>query len=160
MACLAVAALSIACNQKKEEPVAVVAAPDKDQIKTELQAMEDSYAQNMMAKTPEKIVYYADDAVSYSQNKPPMMGKEAILKGMKDDSAGAPKGMKVAFKTNDVFPSSDGNQVVEIGSYQVCDSTNVVKFSGNYFSVFEKKDGKYVCVRDIATSDKPDDKKK
>jgi hypothetical protein len=45
--------------------------------------------------------------------------------------------------------------VVEIGSYSVVDSTNVAINTGNYMSLFEKRDGKYYCVRDMSASDMP-----
>ena len=55
--------------------------------------------------------------------------------------------------TNEVFPSSDGNQVVEIGSFKVVDSANTTINSGNYIILFEKRDGKYVSVREMSASD-------
>jgi len=52
--------------------------------------------------------------------------------------------------------TEEGNQVVEIGYYKVVDSTNnAIINSGNYMSLFVKRDGKYVCLRDMSTSDKP-----
>jgi hypothetical protein len=36
--------VSIACNQKKEEPTAAVPVVDTEQIKTEIQAIEDDFA--------------------------------------------------------------------------------------------------------------------
>ena len=50
----------IACNQKKEE-TAVVATVDKEQIKSELQAIEDAFAASYNAGKSEEIVYYAGD---------------------------------------------------------------------------------------------------
>ena len=61
----------------------------------------------------------------------------------------------ISFKTNDVFVSSDGNQVVEIGYFKLVDSANAVINTGNYMSLFEKRDGKYVSVRDMSASDIP-----
>ena len=147
-----ITSLVIACNPKKEETAAPVVV-DKDQIKTELQAMETAFADAYNAQKPEGIVYYADDATSYGQNKAPQIGKAAIDKAVKDEIAASPKGSKVSYTVNEVFPSSDGNQVVELGSYKVIDSTNTVKYSGNYFSLFEKRDGKYTCIRDMSASD-------
>ena len=56
-----------------------------------------------------------------------------------------------------VFPSIDGVQVVEIGYYTVVDSTNTAVNTGNYMSLFEKRDGQYVCLRDMSASDMPND---
>ena len=150
-------ALAIGCTPKKEEAAAPVV--DKDQIKTELQAMEDAFAAAFNSVKAEDIAYYADDATNYSQNKSPLVGKAAIDKSLKKDVAES-KGSKIAFAVVDIFPSSDGNQVVEIGSYKVTDSTNTVKSSGHYMSLFEKRDGKYVCIRDMGASDMPKEEKK
>ena len=62
---------------------------------------------------------------------------------------------KISFTTNEVFVSNDGLQVVEIGFYKVEDSTNTIVNSGNYMSLFEKRDGKYVSVRDMSVSNMP-----
>ena len=153
-----IVALAIACTPKKEEAAAPVV--DKDQIKTEIQAMEDAFAASYNAGKAEGIVYYADDATSFSQNKPPLVGKAAIDKYMAEDVKTMPKGGKIAFAVVDVFPSSDGNQVVEIGSYKMSDSTNTVKSSGHYMSLFEKRDGKYTCIRDMGASEMPKEEKK
>ena len=144
----------IACQPKKEE-VAAAPAVDKEQIKTEIQAMETAFADAMNAKKPEGIVYYADDATSFSQNKLPLVGKDAIYKSVKVETDGMEVGNKISFTANDVFPSSDGNQVVELGSYKVIDSTNATKSSGNYMRLFVKRDGKYICIRDMGASDMP-----
>jgi ketosteroid isomerase-like protein len=149
----------IGCTPKKEEAPAA-AAVDNEQIKKELQAMETAFADNMNAGTPESITYYADDATSYPQHKAPLVGKAAIEKDLKDELATGPKGTKVAYELLEVHPSSDGNQVVEIGAYKVTDSTSAVIYSGRYMAVFQKKDGKYLCVRDIANSDRPMAEKK
>ncbi|MDI9257180.1 MULTISPECIES: YybH family protein [Flavobacterium] len=154
-----IAILFIACQSKKEEAPAAVSTVDKEQIKAEIQTMETAFADALNAGKTEGIKYYADDATSFEQNKPPLVGKAAIdakLAADIKDSAGT----KVTFTANEVFPSNDGNQVVEIGSYSVTDSTDTVKYSGNYMALFEKRDGKYVCIRDMGASDKPIEKKK
>jgi ketosteroid isomerase-like protein len=150
-----IAALAIACNPKKEETAAAAPVVDKEQIKAELQAMETAFAEGMNLRSVAGIVYYSDDVTSFAQNKAPLVGKEAVYKSMKEESDGMPKGSKISYTANEVFPSSDGNQVVEIGSYVVVDSTNTTTASGNYMSLFEKRDGKYVCVRDMSASIMP-----
>lgn len=159
MVCSLMAVTFIACSPKKEEAPATVAV-DQEQIKTEIQAMETAFADAMNAGKPETIVYYADDATSYSQHQAPLVGKAAIDKDLKDQVAKAPKGAKVAYELLEIHPSSDGNQVVEIGAYKVSDSAKAALFSGHYMAVFHKKDGKYLCVRDMANSDKPMPEKK
>ena len=68
---------------------------------------------------------------------------------------GMEAGAKISFTANEVYPSSDGNQAVELGSYKVVDSTGTAKSSGNYMALFEKRDGKYICIRDMGASDMP-----
>jgi ketosteroid isomerase-like protein len=159
MALVAFMTLVMACQPKKEEAAAAPAV-DKDQIKTELQALETGFADAMNAGKPETIVYYAEDATSYDQNMAPFVGKAAIDAQLADRAKKTPKGTKVSYTANEVFPSSDGNQVVELGSYTVVDSTGAKKSSGNYMSLFVKKDGKYTCIRDMGASDMPKEEKK
>jgi len=45
--------------------------------------------------------------------------------------------------------------VVEIGAFKLVDSLNNLINSGNYMSLFEKRNGKYVAVRDMSASDMP-----
>ena len=82
-----------------------------------------------------------------------MIGKEAIVEFYK--SAVSSTSNKISFTSKDIFVSNDGNQVVEIGYFKVVDSTNTPINTGNYMSLFEKRDGKYVCVRDMSASDMP-----
>jgi len=142
-----------ACNTKKAEPN--VAAIDKEQIKKEIQAKENEFAETYNSGIAKSIGYYADDAISFSQNRAPLVGKAAIVDFLMADLNPANKSNKISFTTNEVFVSNDGNQVVEIGYYKVVDSTNTAVNTGNYMVLFEKRDGKYVCVRDMSASDMP-----
>jgi ketosteroid isomerase-like protein len=143
--------LMISCNSKKEEPAAT--AIDIEQIKKEIQAKEDAFAELYNTGELKDIGYYADDAETFFQNRPPLIGKQAIVEFLK--SAIISKSDRISFKTKDVFVSSDGNQVVEIGYFKVVDSAGIATNTGNYMSLFEKRNGKYVCVRDMSASDMP-----
>ena len=143
--------LMFACNTKKEEPAPVVV--DKEQIKKEIQAKEDEFAALYNGGEMKSIGYYADDATVFYQNRSPLVGKPAIVEFLKSDLTGNTN--KIAFTTNEVFPSVDGNQVVEIGYYKVVDSANTPINTGNYMILFEKRDGKYVSVREMSASDMP-----
>ena len=145
--------LMFACNTKKEESTATAVAIDKEQIKKEIQAKEDEFASLYNGAELRDIGYYADDATSFFQNRPPLIGKEAIVEFLKADLAGNTN--KIKFTTNEVFPSSDGNQVVEVGYFKVVDSSNTPVNTGNYIVLFEKRNGKYVSVRDMSSSDTP-----
>ena len=146
-----ITSLLFACNEKKEDPAAVVI--DKEQIKQEIQAKEDSFASVYNSGKPRSIGYYADDAVSYFQNRPPLIGKSAIVSFLEHDIISNTD--KLSFKTKEVFVSNDGNMVVEIGAFTLVDSLNTLINSGNYMSLFEKRNGKYVAVREMSASDMP-----
>jgi len=141
----------VSCNEKKEEPAAPVV--DKEQIKKDIQAREDEFASVYNAGEMKSIGYYADDATSFYPNRAPLVGKQAIVDFLKTDLISSTD--KLSFKTNEVFPSNDGNQIIEIGYFTLMDSANAVINTGNYMSLFEKRDGKYVCLRDMSASDKP-----
>jgi ketosteroid isomerase-like protein len=101
------------------------------------------------------IGYYADDATTFPQNEAPLVGKPAIIEYLKAGIESYAEGNKITFTTNEVFVSSDGIQVVEIGYFNLADSTNVSINTGNYMVLFEKRDGNYVVVREISASDMP-----
>ena len=146
-------ALLLLISCKKEEPVAAVI--DTNQIKEEIQAKENEFADTYNAGIVKNIGYHADDAITYPQNSEPIVGKTAIVEFLKTHRDTISKGRKISFKTEEVFVSNDANQVVEVGTYKVVDSTEAVVNSGNYMSLFVKRDGKYVCLRDMSTSDLP-----
>lgn len=139
-----------ACSSSKEEAKPV----DMEKLKAEIQAMEDAFAAGEKAKDADAVAkYYADDAVSYSRNKPPSVGKpairESIAKGIVEDSAGQVN----VYKVVDLF--AEGNLVVEIGSFTTTLGDGTPKDNGHYMSLFEKRDGKYVCIRDMNVTSNP-----
>jgi ketosteroid isomerase-like protein len=140
--------LVISCNQGSG-----ISEAEKEKIKKEIQAKEDEFAEVYNSGQLKSIGYYADDATTFYQNRQPLIGKQAILAFLQADLDSNTN--IITFKTNEVFPSSDGNQVVEIGYFKVTDSAKYVLNTGNYMVLFEKRNGKYVCVRDMSTSDMP-----
>lgn len=160
IALVIIIAFAIACQPKKEEQKNAAPLVDKEKIKAEIVAMETVMADMYNMRSAASEEYYDNNAISFSQNKPPLVGKFAIDKSIKEDLANFPKGDVISFSVNEIFPSNDGEQVVEIGSYKVTDDKGAVKFTGNYMSLFVKKDGKYVCIRDMGASDMPIKEKK
>lgn len=153
-ALLVVISSLMACSSKTEEPIAAPVI-DKEQIKKEIQAKENEYAALYNSRELKSIGYYADDAITYSQNREPIVGKEAIVNYLKAGIDSMIEGLKISFETKEVFVSNDGNQVVEIGYYRLTDSLNTDYNSGNYMVLFEKRNGNYVSVREMSTSDIP-----
>lgn len=147
-----ITSLVLGCSAKKEES-ATATVIDKEQIKKEIQAKEDQFAATYNSGELKDIGYYAEDATSFFQNRPPLIGKQAIIEFLKSDLGSNTN--RISFKTNEVFVSGDANQVVEIGYFKVVDSGNTAIDSGNYMSLFEKRDGKYVSLRDMSASDMP-----
>jgi ketosteroid isomerase-like protein len=146
------AVTSIGCSAKKEE---VAAAPviDKEQIKKEIQAKENEYAATYNSGEVKDISYYADDATVFAQNRGPFVGKEAIISYLKDGFDHSTKGNSITCTTKEVFVSNDANQVVEVGYFTLVDSVKTLINSGNYMILFEKRNGGYVSVREMSTSD-------
>ncbi|MCV2486473.1 nuclear transport factor 2 family protein [Flavobacterium sp. SH_e] len=139
--------LLVSCNTKKEENVEI----DLKQVKKEIQAKENEYAATYNAGQLKEIGYYAEDAITFYQNRPPITDKDARYKFLESDLANNTN--VISFETKEVFVSNDGKMVVEVGYYKVTDSTNTPINTGNYMSLFEKRDGKYVCLRDMSASD-------
>jgi ketosteroid isomerase-like protein len=142
--------LLIACSPKKAEPVAVVI--DKEQIKKEIQAIENKFAAIYTHRNADSLTYYADNAVSYFVGQKPVAGKDSIHKFIQDELMYFPEGAKLINETIEVYVSDDGDHVAEIGAYKMVDSAGVILQNGHYFSFFAKIDGKYFCTRDMATS--------
>jgi len=146
--------LMASCNSNEEKSTSVVI--DKEQIKTDIQARENQFAEIYNSGELKKIGYYDENAVTFYQNMAPIRGKAERLEFFKTDIE-TNNSNKISFTTTEVFPSNDGVQVLEIGYYTVVDSTNTAINTGNYMSLFEKREGQYVCLRDMSASDMPMD---
>lgn len=139
-----------ACSDSKSEATAV----DMDKLKVEIQAMEDAFSAGEKAKDVDAVAaYYADDATSFNRNEPPSVGmaaiKEKIAKGFAKDTAGTYN----VYKVVDLF--AEGNTATEIGSWTQFDAAGVQMENGYYMSYFQKRDGKYLCVRDMSVTESP-----
>ena len=139
-------------------PEAAPAEPEIDMaaLTAEIQAMEDAWAAGEMAGDADAIMnYYADEVVSYPSEEEPVHGKEALRAKIAEDIAQTPEGNTVEFKVVDVF--ADGDLAVEIGSWTNKNADGEVTSTGHYMSVMEKRDGNYVCIREMAVSSSDDD---
>lgn len=146
--CAAVWSLN-SCNTATEEP-----AVDMTALTAEIQAVEDAYATAATAKDAAAVVaYYADDAVSYPSNNEPMVGKEAIQARLAERMAKDTTNTTPVFKVLDIFAA--GDYVTEVGSWTDTDASGTVTDKGTYISVFQKKDGKWLCIRDMSVSSMP-----
>ena len=140
--------LSACINVNKVEPI------DMESLKVEIQAMEDAFSAAEKAKDADAVaVYYSENAISYSRNKQPTSGRaairESIAKSIENDTLGEYN----VYKVVDLF--AEGNSALEIGSWTQFDASGTETENGYYMSYFEKKDGKYECVRDMNVTTMP-----
>ena len=137
-----------ACSDKN------AASVDIEKLKPEIQKMEDAYAAAEKAKDASAVVaYYSDDAISYNRNEEPTVGKAAIQKRIAGRLAKDTTGNSNVYKIVDLF--AEGNMAVEIGSWTEISSSGAEVNRGHYMSYFQKRDGKYVCVRDMSVTSTP-----
>jgi uncharacterized protein (TIGR02246 family) len=142
------ALLFSACSVPETKPV------DLEKLKPEIQAMEDAYAAAEKAKDAAAVVaYYSDDAISYNRNDEPTSGKAAIKERTAQRLAKDTTGNYNVYKVVDLF--AEGNMAVEIGSWKALSPSGTEVDKGHYMSYFQKKDGKYVCVRDMNVTSAP-----
>lgn len=143
------ALLFSACATKEKEVVL-----DMEQVRSEIQAMEDAYAAGEKAKDADAVAaYYSDDAISYSRNTKALSGKAAIRDNIATSIAKDTTENYNVYKVVDLF--ADGDGAVEIGSWTEFDASGIEVENGNYMSYFQKRDGKYICVRDMSTTTAP-----
>jgi len=141
--------LIVSCSNEKGATTV-----DMGAVKKDIQAMEDAYATAEKAKDADKVVaYYSDDAVSYSRNRMPEIGKAAIKESLAKRLAADTSGNTNVYKVVDLF--GEGNMLVEIGSWTEMSSAGAEVNKGHYMSYFQKRDGKYVCVRDMNVTSSP-----
>ena len=121
-------------------------------IKTEIQGLESAWAAADNARDANALLaFYSDDAVSLSNNAPMTKGKPAIQKEIEEGLAKKTKGETVSYNTIEVF--GDENTVTEIGTAISKDASGKVIRTGKYMAIWEKRDGKFICIRDIYNND-------
>lgn len=148
--CVIASVLLASCTQPAKAPESV----DLEKLKVEIQKMEDAYASAEKAKDADGVAaYYSEDAVNYNRNAEPTMGKAAIRDSVAQRLAKDTTGNTNVYKVVDLF--AEGNMALEIGSWSELNPAGTEVKKGYYMSYFEKRDGKYVCVRDMNVSAKP-----
>jgi uncharacterized protein (TIGR02246 family) len=130
----------------------VIVKPDMAAVKAEIQAIETAWAAATNARDVDALIaLYADDAVSMANNAPSLVGKAAIQKDLEENMKKRPVGSTVSYETTEVF--GDDQVVTEIGTSVTKDATGKVTSTGKYIAIFEKRDGKYICIREIYNED-------
>jgi uncharacterized protein (TIGR02246 family) len=142
---------SASCNNTSQTPKAAL---NMDSVKAEIQKLEDAYAAGDKAKDADAIAaYYSDDAISYNPNEEPRVGKAAIKEKIASNLAKEAAGQVYTYSVVDIF--AEGKQAVEVGTWATMDSDGKEVDKGHFMSVFEKRDGKYICIRDMEVSSMP-----
>ena len=142
--------------EKKETPAEVTMAEpakaDLTQIRSQIVAIETAWAAAQNAKDVNALMaMYADDAVSMPDGEPMLTGKAAIKKKQEADFAKPSKYASIAFETMDVY--AQGDVVTEVGKTMYKDAAGKTAGAGKYMAVYEKRDGKYLCIREIYNQD-------
>jgi ketosteroid isomerase-like protein len=100
------------------------------------------------------VAYYSEDAITYNRNEEPASGMAAIKERIAQRLAKDTTGNCSVYKVVDVF--SDGDMVVEIGSWTSLNPSGAEMQRGHYMSYFQNRDGKYLCVRDMSVNSEPE----
>ncbi|WP_373511824.1 SgcJ/EcaC family oxidoreductase, partial [Persicitalea sp.] len=155
-----VALLTLSCNDSTEKQEAAetteIAAPDPSQTRAEIEAVETAWAESINTKNLSAMMeLYGDDAVSMPNNAPTLVGKEAIRAYQEQDFASNSREGTISFETMDVF--SMGDQVLEVGKSTFQHASGDKATTGSYMALFEKRDGKYVCIREIYNEDQEEE---
>ena len=127
-------------------------ATDMNQVRATIQKVENDWAAALNKKDITALIsLYADDAISMQNDGPALRGKAAIRAQQEIDFAAPPRYASISFQTQDVYGTAE--EVTEVGTSEEKDAAGKVTGSGKYVAVFQKKDGKYLCVREIYNRD-------
>ena len=162
--CIALSVFTFGCNPatdtaskaaeatKEAAKEMAVAKPDMAKVKAEIQAVENAWATASNTKDVATIsAFYAEDAVSMPANLPILMGKAAIEKVIKTDFEKRKAGLVTAYETTDVF--GDDKMVTEFGKTTTKDAAGKVTYTGKYMALWEKRNGKWLVIRDMYNDD-------
>lgn len=137
---------------KEGDSTTVTPKTDLVQLKKEIQEQETAWSKADNARDVNALAaFYADDAISLATDKPMLVGNAAIKKDIEESLAKRPKGSTLSYDVMDVY--GDDNHVTEVGKTTRMDSTGKVTSTGKYMAIWEKRDGKWICIRDIGNDD-------
>ena len=126
---------------------------DPAKLKEEIQVLETAMANaDNAGDTKAVAAFYSDDAVALDNNAPMVVGRAAIEKSVEASLAKRSKGGTTAYETMDVFGCD--NYASEVGKITRKDAAGKTVYTGKYMAIWEKRDGKWICIRDIANDDK------
>ncbi|MBS1735628.1 MAG: DUF4440 domain-containing protein [Bacteroidetes bacterium] len=130
----------------------MITHPDMQKVKTEIQEIATKWANAENARDAKTVSdFYADDAIRMPNNLPMISGKANIVKSLEDEMASTPKGAMVSIESLGVF----GNEldVIDYGKTILKDSNGKVLSTGKYLTYWQKRNGKYLAIRDMINDD-------
>ena len=159
VSCLALTVLLNACNDdakkndaSKETTKTETSKDDMTKVRSDIQAIENQWADAQNKKDVNALMaLYADDAVSMPDGEPTVSGKAAIKAKQEKDLGVPAKYASIAFETLDVYGQRD--VVTEVGKTMYKDAAGKTIGGGKYIAVYEKRDGKWLCIREIYNKD-------
>ncbi len=144
------AVLISACGQP--EPCPELPVANLDSIRAEIEALENVYAEALANKDVELLMtYYADDAHCMADGQPALVGRDAIRAYVSGNFEADTSGTTIDFAVTGIW--AGGAYVTETGTWSVKSAEGEELETGKYLSLFEKRDGKYVAIREIWNSD-------
>jgi uncharacterized protein (TIGR02246 family) len=153
--------LAMSCNESstdkttevKSDSIEMMASnADPAELKKEIQEQETAWANADNARDANALAaFYSDDAVSMANNAPMLVGGAAIKKDLETSMVKRVKGATTTYDVLDVFGS--GNYATETGKITRKDSTGKLLSTGKYMALWEKREGKWICIRDISNDD-------
>ncbi len=143
-----------ACSQAPDSKPAAPEAPKVDmaKIKSEIQALETAWGAAASAKDAATILaYYAEDVISMPDDKPAIVGKAAVQKDLEESIAKNQESFVTTYETLDVYGNE--NLVTEVGKGTNKNAAGEVTYTGKYMVIWEKRDGKWLVIREIYNDD-------
>ena len=99
---------------------------------------------------------YADDAVLSIPGAAPARGKAAVREALAKDIAGsAAAGITLHGGASQADSGVSGDLAWEWNTFSVTDKAGATVDTGKYVTVYARRDGKWVIIRDIWNSDAP-----
>jgi len=132
------------------------AAEDTSADETVIRASVPAWANAYNEGDADKLAaMYWEDAVLQPPNAPAAIGRTAIRTFLAGDTAATRgAGLKLSIpEAGDVDVS--GNLAYEAGAFTIVDASGATIDTGKYIGVFEKRDGKWLYIRDTWNSDNP-----
>jgi uncharacterized protein (TIGR02246 family) len=139
----------------KAEPAAATAV-DTAADEAAIRAINPAWFTAYNARNPDGIAaLYADDAVLNIPGLPPVRGQAAIREAVgKDVEASAAAGLIFNGGSAPEFGVS-GDLGWEWNTFTITDASGATVDSGKYVTVYGRRDGKWLIIRDIWNSDVP-----